>query len=708
MRRDKVLQHVQPFAEVGGNWLLDDLARRLSHQTAHTGKLADLLFRSAGAGVGHDVNRVEIASGTIILLHALKHFVGDTFGHFRPDFDDLVVALALRDGAFLILLLDFDDRLFGVLHQLGLFVRHHHVVDADGNPGARSVQEPELLHLVQHLDGDDQTELQVAVLHQLRETLLLQQAVDEGHLFRQHVVQDHAAHRGIHILLVELDRLGVNDVLVVERLIQVDHFAGIAQLNGRQRFHFTHFERDQDVVGGGEGAAFTFGAGTGFGQIVETQHHVLGRDRDRRAVRGRQYVVRRQHQRGSFDLRFRRQRNVDGHLVTIEVGVERRAGERMQLDRLAFHQDRLEGLDTEAVQRGSAVEKDRMILDDFFENVPNHRVLLLDQFFGLLDGGAMAALLEPMIDEGLEQLQRHFLGQTALMQLQLRTDHDHGTAGIVDALTEQVLTETALLAFESIGKRFERAVVGATQNAAAAAVVEQSVDGLLQHALFVANDDIGSVQFNELLQPVVSVDHAAIQVVEIGRGEAAAIQRHQRTKLGRNHRDDIQDHPLRLVAGLAETFHHAQALGEFELLLLRYFGLHLLADFEAETFDVDALQKLFNTFGAHHGDEFSGELLVELALALVGNHFTALQLGNFARVHYHESFEIKNALQFTERDVKQVSDTAGQPFEEPDMRAGAGELDMAETLAAHPRQRHFHAALVANHAAVLHALVFAA
>ncbi len=120
------------------------------------------------------------------------------------------------------------------------------------------------------------------------------------------------------------------------------------------------------------------------------------------------------------------------------------------------------------------------------------------------------------------------------------------------------------------------------------------------------------------------------------------------------------------------------------------------------------LQQLLDAFGAHHGDEFSGELLVELALALVGDHFTALQFGNFAGIHHHEGFEIKHALQFTQRDVEQVADAAGQPFEEPDVRAGAGELDMAEALAAHARQRHFDAALVANHAAVLHALVLAA
>ena len=221
-----------------------------------------------------------------------------------------------------------------------------------------------------------------------------------------------------------------------------------------------------------------------------------------------------------------------------------------------------------------------MILDDLFENVPNHRILLLDEFLRLLDGGAVAALFEPVIDERLEQLERHLLRKTALVQLQLGTDHDDRTAGVVDALAEQVLAETALLALQRVGQRLERTVVGAAQHAAAAAVVEQRVNGFLQHALFVAHDHVGSVQLHQLLQPVVAVDDAAVQIVQIGGGEAAAIERHQRTQFRRNHRDHVENHPLRLVAGLAEALDDAQTLGVLQLLLLRSFGLHLLADLE--------------------------------------------------------------------------------------------------------------------------------
>ena len=119
-------------------------------------------------------------------------------------------------------------------------------------------------------------------------------------------------------------------------------------------------------------------------------------------MRRRQNVVRSQHQSGGFDLRFGRQRNVDGHLVAVEVGVECRTSQRVQLDRFAFNQHRFKGLNAETVQRRSAIQQNRVVFDDFFENVPNHRILLFHQFLGLLDRGAMAALFEAVIDERLE------------------------------------------------------------------------------------------------------------------------------------------------------------------------------------------------------------------------------------------------------------------------------------------------------------------
>src|SRR5438067_2975428 len=99
------------------------------------------------------------------------------------------------------------------------------------------------------------------------------------------------------------------------------------------------------------------------------------------------------------------------------------------------------------------------------------------------------------------------------MQMQFGTDHDNRAPRIIDALSKKILAEAALLAFQRIGQRLQRTIVRATQNAAAAAVIEQRVDGFLQHALFISNDDVRRMKFNQLLQAVVAVDDSTIKIV---------------------------------------------------------------------------------------------------------------------------------------------------------------------------------------------------
>ena len=71
--RDEVLEHRQALHEVGLDRPLDDLALRVGHQAAHPGELADLLERSAGPGVGHHVDRVQLVE---VVLHRLGDLVG--------------------------------------------------------------------------------------------------------------------------------------------------------------------------------------------------------------------------------------------------------------------------------------------------------------------------------------------------------------------------------------------------------------------------------------------------------------------------------------------------------------------------------------------------------------------------------------------------------------------------------------------------------
>ena len=135
------------FAVIGR---LDDLARGLGHETAHGGELANLLGRAARAGVGHDVDRVEDSarccslpvSGSTIFSLPMPFIISSVtcVGDAGPDVDDLVVALAVGDQAFLVLLDDALDLLPAPRSRSDLLrVRDDHVVHADRDAGARRV-----------------------------------------------------------------------------------------------------------------------------------------------------------------------------------------------------------------------------------------------------------------------------------------------------------------------------------------------------------------------------------------------------------------------------------------------------------------------------------------------------------------------------------------------------------------------------------------
>ena len=289
---------------------------------------------------------------------------------------------------------------------------------------------------------------------------------------------------------------------------------------------------------------------------------------------------------------------MDRHLVAVEVRVERGADERVDLDRRALDEDRHERLDAEAVERRGAVQQDRVVLDDLLEDVPDLGPDALDDALRALDVVGEALLDELAHDERLEQLERHLLGQAALVELELRPDDDDRAARVVDALAEEVLAEPALLALEHVGQALEAVVAGARDRPAAAAVVDEGVARLLEHPLLVADDDLGRAELEEPLEAVVAVDDAAVQVVQVGRREAAAVELDHRPEVRRDHRQDRQDHPVGARAGAAERLDEAEPLDRL-LAALAGAGPDLDVEGPRELLEVHPADDVADRLGAH-------------------------------------------------------------------------------------------------------------
>ena len=405
---------------------------------------------------------------------------------------------------------------------------------------------------------------------------------------------------------------------------------------------------------------------------------------------------------------------MDSHLVAVEVGVESRTNERVHADGLAFCQERFERLDTEAVKRRGTVQEDRMLFDDFVEDVPNFGFLEFDHLLGTLDRIDNAVLHQFIVDERFEELERHLFGKTALVEAQLRTDDDNRTPRVVDALTEQVLTEAAVFTFEHIGERFEWAFVDAVNRLAAATVIEERIDGFLEHALFVLDDDIGGAQFQETAQAVVAVDDATIEIVEIGRRKAAAIEGNEGAQIGRNDGQNVQDHPFGQVGRMIEIARVTECLDDFETLgdllalgIARRF-FHFVTKFHRFFVDVDIGQKRANRLGAHLGLERARTILFDVfGIELFAQDFAFFERRR-TRIRHDKAHAIEDFFEFLLRDIEDVTNARRQTLEKPNMDDGRRQFDMSKALATHFCLNDFDTALLALRAAVFHPFVFTA
>ncbi len=139
VRGDEVLEYVQTFTEVRGDWRFDDGAIWLRHQTTHTCQLTNLCCRTTRTGVGHHVDAVE---GNLLLfdavtvnhgfgLQVVHHRFGYTIVRRCPDIDNFVIAFARGNQTRLELLLDLSNFSFRFRDDLVFLLWDDHVIDTN-------------------------------------------------------------------------------------------------------------------------------------------------------------------------------------------------------------------------------------------------------------------------------------------------------------------------------------------------------------------------------------------------------------------------------------------------------------------------------------------------------------------------------------------------------------------------------------------------
>ena len=134
---DEVLEHRHALAEVGLHWNVDDASRWIGHESTHCAELSDVALVSAGTGVRHHEERVELRIAAALLRVELLHHGGaDVASGLLPDTNHVLVALLVRDEALGVLTINFGDILVGLGDDRLLPLCHRNIEDRDRHTAA--------------------------------------------------------------------------------------------------------------------------------------------------------------------------------------------------------------------------------------------------------------------------------------------------------------------------------------------------------------------------------------------------------------------------------------------------------------------------------------------------------------------------------------------------------------------------------------------
>src|SRR6266540_1588052 len=193
------------------------------HQTAHTCELTNLLAVTTGAGIDHQENRIQLLTA-IVMFQSAEHGTGNFVAGVRPDVDDLVVALAVRDDALTILLLNLSNLLISVLQFRLLLLRNDHVRNSNGDASLSGFGKAELFQFIQRRNRLRGPRDLITTPDDVAQLLLARGFVEKSKLLGPNLIEDDTAcgsfdHSGfcvsVDCLLTEVGVLNPDAVVCV-------------------------------------------------------------------------------------------------------------------------------------------------------------------------------------------------------------------------------------------------------------------------------------------------------------------------------------------------------------------------------------------------------------------------------------------------------------------------------------------------------------
>src|SRR5450830_63269 len=309
--RQEVLEDRQTLTEIGLDGELDDLSRRVRHQPSDTRHLYDLLLASTSAGVSHNTHGVlfgKVAEDSPFDLCAL----------LLPDLNHLEVAVVVGEKTLIVELIDLTDGSVGVIEDTIPLGRYFHVGQAYRHARFGRILKSECLDVIEKDVGLGHAKLSRKVQDHHLDLLLGHRLVLKGEVAilgltlkdgcPEFIVEHDPTCRGTDLHTTKANKNRVMDM----QLSRFEEIEDVLLAVDRNRIPLRRLHLLLDLIR----------------EVVGAQHHVLDGAGHRVSARRREDVVRREHKQACLRLGGKTQGKMDGHLISVEVSVERGAHER--------------------------------------------------------------------------------------------------------------------------------------------------------------------------------------------------------------------------------------------------------------------------------------------------------------------------------------------------------------------------------------------
>ena len=201
MSRDEVFEHRHTLFKVRDNRVLNNGVAfgtsllGFTHQTTHTGKLLDLVFRTTGTRIEHHEYGIETLVG---LGHFLQHNVTQSIVHLCPGVNYLVVALVVGGQTHAVVVGDGFDFLLSFLDNALLGFRDDNIVEVERQTCGVGHAITEVLNTVEEFASTVHTYRFNHIGDNLAQGLLLDYIVEIAHFVGDDAINDNSANRSFH------------------------------------------------------------------------------------------------------------------------------------------------------------------------------------------------------------------------------------------------------------------------------------------------------------------------------------------------------------------------------------------------------------------------------------------------------------------------------------------------------------------------------